>query len=198
MPKQLPDPALKDLRLKKLALLEQQAELGSIDLYYGDTVCISEEGYVPYGWQFRDEKVVIPSTHGSWMNCFGILTRDCRFHFQTTQETMTSDFIVSFFDKLSFEINKLTVVVLDNASVNNSKKMKERMKYWQNRGLYICYLPPYNPHFNIIERLWKELKMRWLRPEDYKTADNLFLNTTLALSAIGKSLRIKFTPFIVT
>lgn len=194
----MPDSELKALRIEKIGLLEAQAELGTIDLFYGDTVCVSEEGYVPYGWQFKDEKVAIPSTHGCWINCFGILTRDCRFHFKTTYETMSSDFVVSFIDKFSFEIRKPTVIILDNASVHKSRKMLERIKHWQNRGLYICYLPPYSPHYNIIERLWRELKMRWLKPEDYKTADTLFLNTTLALNEIGKSLKINFTPFYVT
>jgi transposase len=89
-------------------------------------------------------------------------------------------------------LKKQTVVVLDNARVHTSKKIKERLPYWQQRGLYIFYLPPYSPHLNIIERLWLELKARWLRPQDYKTAQSLFLATTLALGSVGKELNINF------
>lgn len=165
-------------------------------MFYGDTVCVSEEGYVPYGWQFKDEKVSVKSTHGrGWINCFGILSRDCRFKYDTTTDTMDSEFIINFFEKLSFEITKPTVIVLDNASVNKSKKVKERLEYWQNRGLYLTYLPPYSPHLNIIERLWKELKARWLRPDDYQTRDRLFLSLRLALGEVGKSLKVNFGAF---
>lgn len=195
MIKQDPDPDIKQLGLEKLKLLEDQAQLGEIDLFYGDTACVSEDGYVPYGWQFAGEKVSIKSTRGEWINCFGILTRDCQFRYETTYDAIESDFIVNFFEKFSFEIRKLTVVVLDNASVHKSKKIKERLEFWQNRGLYFVYLPPYCPHYNIIERLWKELKARWLRPEDYQTSDRLFLSVGLALGEIGKSLTIKFGNF---
>lgn len=198
MPKQEPDPDVKQLRIEKLSLLEKQSQMGEIDLFYGDTVCVSEEGYVPYGWQFKGEKVSIKSTHGRWINCFGILTRDCKFKFETTYETMDSDFIVNFFESVSFEITKPTVIVLDNASVHKSKKIKERLVYWEERGLYIAYLPPYSPHYNIIERLWRELKARWLRPEDYLTSDRLFLSVKLALGEIGKSLSLNFGSFSST
>jgi transposase len=59
----------------------------------------------------------------------------------------------------------------------------------------VFYLPPYSPHLNIIERLWKELKARWLRASDYQSAEQLFYAAELALSAVGKTLRINFASF---
>ncbi|KPH14778.1 transposase [Chryseobacterium sp. ERMR1:04] len=66
-----------------------------------------------------------------------------------------------------FQILKQTVVVLDNARIHLAKKVKERIPYWEQRGLFLFFLPPYSPHLNIIERLWKELKSRWIKPDDY-------------------------------
>ena len=57
-------------RKEALSLLEQQAALGNIDLYYGDATKISQEGYVPYGWQFADEEIGIEATKGKSINCF--------------------------------------------------------------------------------------------------------------------------------
>ena len=145
-----------------MALLENQSELGHIDLFYGDETGINELAYVPYGWQRKDENVAISANHGQQINCFGILSRDNRFFSKTTTGSVTADFIVDFFEEFSFKIVKPTVIVLDNARIHVAQKVKERMKYWQKRGLYIFYLPPYSPHLNLIERLWKELKARWL------------------------------------
>jgi transposase len=178
-----------------LELLEKQAQKGHIDLFYGDESKVCEQGYVPYGWQFEDEKVFISSTHGQSLNCFGLLSRQNELIFSTTQQAITSDFVIDKLELLSFKLTKPTVVVLDNARVHTSRKVKERLKYWQNRGLYIFYLPPYSPHLNIIERLWRELKARWLKPEDYLTAHSLFLATYLALAAVGKDLFINFSLF---
>jgi transposase len=53
----------------------------------------------------------------------------------------------------------------------------------------------YSPHLNIAERLWKELKARWLRPQDYRTADQLFYAVKLALAAVGRELFINFSEY---
>lgn len=172
--------------------MEQRCQQQEIDLYYGDETQISEEGYVPYGWQFRDENVSIGSANGKKINCFGLITRANEFVYATTFETIDTAFIIEELDCFSFQINKHTVVVLDNARVHRSKTMIRMQQIWSKRGLFIFYLPPYSPHLNIIERLWKELKARWLEPKDYDHEQQLFYATKLVLNAIGKDLFINF------
>ena len=116
--------------------------------------------YVPYGWQEKGENLAISANHGKQINCFGILSRDNTFFSRTTTSTIDADFIVDFFEEFSFKISKQTVIILDNARIHVAQKVKERIRYWQQRGLYIVYLPPYSPHLNIIERLWKEPQRR--------------------------------------
>ena len=183
------------MRTEALALLEEQAQKGTIDLYYGDESRVCEQGYVPYGWQFKGEKVGVPSTHGQGINCFGLISRQNHLVFTTTEHTINADFVVEQLERFSLDLKKQTVVVLDNAKVHTSRKVKERLMYWQHRGLYIFYLPPYCPHLNIIERLWLELKSRWLKPQDYICAQSLFLATILALGAVGKEIFIQFSKF---
>jgi transposase len=89
---------------------------------------------------------------------------------------------------------------MDNARVHTAAKVKQPMQAWQKRGLYLFYpggepLPPYSPQLNIAERLWKELKARWLKPEDYLTGDHLFYAVNLAMAAVGKSLFINFSDY---
>jgi len=175
-----------------LQLLEQRSEQGEIDLFYADETQVSEEGYVPYGWQFSNENISIPSARGNKINCFGMLRRDNEFVYETTTETIDSAFIIEQLDRFSHTIKKHTVVVLDNAKVHQSKALLARKMIWAKRELFIFYLPPYCPHLNIIERLWKELKARWLTPKDYENDQQLFYATKLILAAIGKNLRINF------
>ncbi len=108
---------------------------------------------------------------------------------------MTAHFIVEHLDSFSSIIQKPTVVVLDNAKIHTARQVKERLAYWQARGLYLFYLPPYSPHLNICERVWKELKARWLKAQDYLSAESLFYTLSLALAAIGKDLFINFSDF---
>jgi transposase len=119
------------------------------------------------------------------------------FIYQTTPYNITSDFIIEQLDRFSFAIKKQTVIVLDNAKVHQSKKMKAMQQIWARRKLFIFFLPPYSPHLNIIERLWRELKTRWLRPQDYSTTDQLFYAVKLILNAVGKTLFINFKTKLI-
>ena len=194
-PKGKPDPELYEVRKEALSLLEQQAELGNIDLYYGDETKISQQGYVPYGWQFDDEDVFIEATKGKSINCFGLLSRNNKFIYRNTQKNINSDFIIETLDELSLTITILTVVVLDNARPHTARKVKQLFEVWQKRGLYIFYLPPYSPQLNIIERLWKEFKEGWLKPADYQSADSLFYAVDRICANIGKQLFMNFSDF---
>lgn len=180
-----------------MRLLEQQALLGNIELFYGDETQFSQQGYVPYGWQFDDEDVCIEVCKGKSINCFGLYSKTNQFLYKTSEKNINSDFIVEFLDDLSLSISKFTVVVLDNARIHSARKVKQLLEIWQKRGLYIFYLPPYSPHLNIIERLWKEIKEGWIKPSDYLSADNLFYAVDRICAAIGKQLFIDFskTPF---
>lgn len=171
------------------------SEQGLIDLYYGDESRISLDPCVPYAWQFKDEKVFMPSTQGQGLNCFALLSRANVCHFATTQKSINAHFIVEQLDSLSFGLDRVTVLVLDNAPAHVAKQVKERKTFWQQRGLFVFYLPCYSPHLNIVEVLWRKLKYQWLRPQDYLDTQTLFYQVRQALAAVGSVLKIHFAPF---
>lgn len=150
---------------------------------------------MPYGWQYRDENICVAVANGQHLNCFGMLSSTSHhFVYETTTRTITSDFVIEQLDRFSFTVTKSTVVVLDNARVHQCRQMKERQVAWAKRNLFVFFLPPYSPHLNKIERLWKELKARWLRPQDYQSQQQLFYTIKLIFQAIGVSLFIQFKP----
>jgi transposase len=183
------------LKVECLGGLEQLSRLKLIDLYYGDESRVSVDPCVPYGWQFAGEEVFMPAAKGAGLNCFALLSRANDSLFDVTRRRITSRFIIEQFERLSFSIRKLTVVVLDNARVHTSRQVQERRPFWQRRGLFIFYLPPYSPHLNIAETLWRKLKYEWLQPSDYATTDGLFYQIRQALAAVGTSLKIRFSEF---
>ena len=133
----------------------------------------------------------MPSERGGGINCFALLSRDNRIHRHLTEEKINAAWISEKLDALSLTLARLTVVVLDNASVH-AKAFKERASVWQARGLLVFFLPPYSPHLNIAETLWRKLKYEWLRPEDYADKETLHLAVWQALSAVGQALKINF------
>lgn len=182
-------------KVKILGELEDLSEQGAIDLYYSDESKVSLMPCVPYGWQFPDEEVFMPTQKGEGLNCFGLLKRNNECLIETTTNNINSQFVFERLEELSTNLEKLTVVVLDNARIHHSQIIKERIKVWQARGLYIFYLPRYSPHLNIIEILWRKLKYEWLSPSDYLDKENLFYQIRLALTSVGQELFIKFSKF---
>jgi len=56
--------------------------------------------------------------------------------------------VIACFDAFSEQIQKKTVVFLDNASVHTSRAFLASLGRWVKRGLIVKYLPPYSPQLN--------------------------------------------------
>ena len=128
----------------------------------------------------------MPSERRGGVNCFALISRDNHIHRCLTEENINAAWVSERLDALSLWLSRVTVVVLDNASVH-AKAFKERSHIWQSRGLFVFFLPPYSPHLNIAEILWRKLKYEWLRPEDYADKETLRLAVWQALAAVGQA-----------
>lgn len=102
--------------------------------------------------QFPGEKVAIYVEKAYKTNIFGLISRANQCSWAMTQKNIDSQFVVQHLDDLSFKITKHTVVVLDNASVHQSKLMQQNLPIWQKRGFFVFFLPTYSPHLNISDR----------------------------------------------
>ncbi len=91
------------------------------DLFYGDECQVALLPCIPYGWQFADEEVAMPTARGAALNCFALLTRATERRFAPTTGKITAAFVLEQLANLSTGLQKLTVVVLDNARVHRAK-----------------------------------------------------------------------------
>ena len=178
-----------------IAELECLSETGEIDLYYGDESHVSSQGYVPYGWHFPGEDIHIPVEKAYKINILGFINRQSKYMGMMTESNIGTDTVIGYLEELSLSIKKKTVLILDNASVHKSRSMMERILFWQQRGVFITFLPPYSPHLNIAETVWRKLKKEWIDPEDYLEKDRLFYAVNRCLAALGKMLCINFCHF---
>ncbi|MBD5357933.1 MAG: IS630 family transposase, partial [Bacteroides sp.] len=188
-----PSPQEYAYKKELLQELEHQWESGLIDLYYGDESHVCTEGYVPYAWKFKDEDFCVPVYKCGRLNIFGMIDRNCVYHGFTTEQNINSDRFIEFMDNFSLGIRKETVVVLDNSTVHKSRKVKDCLQRWKERGLHIFYLPPYSPHLNIAETLWRILKGKWIQPHHYGNKHGLFSTVEDILSNVGKQYMINFS-----
>lgn len=191
-PRVTPSPQLYAIKREKLQELENLSNQGLIDLYFGDESHVCTQGYVPYGWQFPGENVFVPSMKSARLNIFGMINRDNAYHGFTSRQSIKAEDVAEFIDNFSMTITRPTFIVLDNASVHTGGQMKESLDKWRQRGLYIFFLPPYSPHLNIAETLWRVLKTKWIKPAHYIDTNTLFNATHEILDGIGGKYRVNY------
>lgn len=63
------------------------------------------------------------------------------------------------------------VIVLDNAGWHTSQATQQ-LVYQQLSGIHLCYLPPYSPELNPVERIWQEAK-RKLKNQLFKSLEEV-------------------------
>jgi transposase len=138
--------------------------------------------------------VGLPSAaHSRRINVLGFLKSDgsC-LHYFTQNHAVKADFFIECIDTLIAKQIGPTVVVVDNAGVHTSKAVKACRSRWRQKGLRLLYLPPYSPHLNPIELVWKNLKYRWLPVGAYQDFPTLCESVTNILDAYGKNYTLTF------
>lgn len=122
---------------------------------------------MPYGWQPIGKQLSIRSSKGRVCNLYGLLSRKGSLQVWSTTGNINSDFIIECLDELAEQIERPTVVVLDNAPWHRSSKVRTQEKLWNDKDLFLFFLPVYSPHLNLIELLWRKIKYEWLKAEHY-------------------------------
>lgn len=67
------------------------------------------------------------------------------------------------------------VLVWDNAPIHRSPQVQAFLSLFEPR-VVVCWLPPYSPDLNLIERFWKHLKDHACANKLFPTLDRLLVN----------------------
>lgn len=156
--------------LKELMHLEDQQ---AIQLFFTDEVGFSLTPSIPYGWIPEGEQRSIRSAKDRVCNFFGLLCRKGDLKVYSTAQNINSQFIIECIDEIADQIQIPTVLVMDNAPWHKSNMVQAKQEEWNEKGLFLFYLPIYSPHLNLIETLWRKIRYEWLRPENYLSAEKL-------------------------
>jgi transposase len=138
-----------------------------IDLYFADESTFSMVPSLPYAWQEKGNPIEIFPQRNKKVNLFGIFRPDNVAITYQADENINSEFLIQSIDDFCQYLEKPTVLVIDNAPTHRSKLFAGQLQRWEEKGLYIFFLPKYSPHLNIAETYWRKAKYEWLRPSDY-------------------------------
>ena len=107
-------------------------------------------------------------TKSKRLNLFGLMSLDNRLGVYHSEQSLTGDFIVESIDDFADKRHtKPMVIVLDNRLIHRCHSVYDRQARWEQKEVYLHFLPAYSPHLNPIEILWRSLKCRWLNKANY-------------------------------
>ena len=148
--------------------------------------------YVPYGWQDKSRAEGFKARKSKRLNVMGLLNRNNDLESYIFETKITSEIVSKFWDNYANKINKLTVVVIDNAPIHRSKAFPKKIAECQEKKLEIFWLPTYSPQLNLIEILWRFMKYEWVEKEAYLSWNNLVEYVENVLKHFGTKYTINF------
>lgn len=194
----VPRPTAVAAAQKALQRLRQLAREGVCDVVYGDESGFSLQPLLPYLWQQKGNTLGFASQcHRQRLNVLGFWKYAGQEAAKLMWHSMTgspkaADFIAAVEKKLLPRLSRRTILVLDNASLHRSVQVQQKRAAWRQKGLRLLFLPPYCPHLNVIEVLWRQVKYRWLDPAAYTDFDSLSRSVRHILKLCPHRYRITF------
>jgi transposase len=180
---------------KALDKLRRLEAAGRCELFYGDESGFCLQPTLCRSWQPPGPTLALPAqAHGKRLNVVGFLRADGELaHVGREGRLGAAEFVEAVESRLLPALRRPAVLVLDNGPCHRNWLVKARRAVWRARGLRLLFLPPYCPHLNRIETLWRMVKHRWLPPAAYANFACLHQNVTNILGLVGLDYRVTFS-----
>lgn len=170
--------------------LKEQHQNGDLELWF--FAGFDFEPSVPYAWQ-PHETIEVPCSKSPRLNVLGFLTPDNKFEYFCFEGSIDTDIVIATFDEFAKrEWTKKRIIILDNASIPTSTNFLDKIEEWENKCIFIKYLPPDSPQLNIIYILWRFIKYLWLPFSAYCSFEQLVIEVENILSQIDERFKINF------
>jgi len=173
-----------DVKAKREAFLENQAELDPARLIFLDESGFRLGSPPHYGWAVRGEKSPGKSVQGSWetITMIGALALDGFRGFMTIDSGTSAEVFRAFVNhQLVPNLREGDVVVMDNLSAHKNAATIDKIR---TAGADVLFLPPYSPEYNPIERAWSKMK-EMMRRMDTLTREAFDAAVAKAMAAIS-------------
>lgn len=191
-PQGKPDPEEYQQKKQALSAFQQQASQGILDLYYFDESGFCLMPYLPYAWQEKGQTIQLPSRPSKRLNVLGFLSKNNELQAYSRLGTIDSDVVIRCINDFCKDLDKKTILVMDNSPIHTSKKFQAHIPGWAEQGLDIFYLPKYSPELNIIEMLWRFIKYEWIDLDADKSWTHLVNYVENVLQNFGEKYKIIF------
>lgn len=180
---------------KALAKLRAHERAGRCDLFSGDESGFCLQPTLGRCWQPPGPTLAVPAqAHSRRWNVVGFLRGDGELaHLGRVGRLGAREFIEAVETRLLPTLRRPSILILDNGPCHRSRLVRAKRAEWRRRGLRLFFLPPYCPHLNRIETLWRLVKHHWLPLTAYANFATLRESVTTLLNTVGLNHRVSFS-----
>ncbi len=180
---------------KALSRLRACEQSGRCDLFYGDESGFCLQPTLGRCWQPPSPTLSVPAqAHGRRWNVVGFWRGDGELaHAGQVGRLGAAEFIAALETRLLAALRRPSILVLDNGPCHRSRLVKAARARWRQQGLRLFFLPPYCPHLNRIEPLWRLVKHHWLPLDAYANFATLRDTVKAILNTVGLHYRVSFS-----
>jgi transposase len=119
------------------------------------------------------------------------LNNDLRVY--ASEENLTAAFIVDALNDFLAKAPGLpVVVVMDKGPIHQAQVVKQKINEWEEKGLFLFFLPTYNPHLKPSEILWRFINYKWLHKKHYTSWNTLKKASLTSIKHFGDTYTIDF------
>lgn len=174
----------------------QASGRGELRLLYLDESGFNGVSYIPYAWQDKGRTLELPCPKGKRINVLGILSvSEATLKSRMLIGKITSETVLEMLEETAENAATLpipSVLVIDNASIHTAKIIQAKRPEWEEKKLFLYFLPTYSPELNLIEILWRKVKYEWLPFHAYESFDKLWASLEEIFSGFGDKYNIYY------
>jgi transposase len=163
--------AQKEFVKNKLSKAMKDAKKGKCKLLFMDSSHMQLSCMLGFIWCFIRPCLPALPLRGR-VNVIGAISfYGDNFIYDINQTTVDQDAIIKFLKKIRTKSgNQRVTIVLDNASYHHANRVEEIA---ESLNISLLFLPVASPNLNIIERLWKLIKSKFLKNRIFMSLDEL-------------------------
>jgi transposase len=138
--------------------ISKRAKAEKAEIFFGDETGVQNtanyaRGYAPVG----QTPVVRIESAKMKINMLSAISNRGKLRFVLYKDTMNSDKLINFMQRLVKDTNKKVFLILDNMRAHRSKKVTAWLENHKAQ-IEVFYLPPYSPEYNPDELVNSDLK----------------------------------------
>jgi transposase len=138
--------------------ITEQAKAEKAEIFFGDETGIQNtanyaKGYAPVG----QTPVIKADSRKMKINMLSAISNRGKLRFILYKDSMNSDKLIDFMQRLTHDVKKKVFLILDNLKVHHSNKVRTWLLKHKDK-IKVFYLPPYSPEYNPDELLNADLK----------------------------------------